>query len=192
MSVLEDPSLPVDSFRERIREEKRKSGLTIEQVAEESGVSKTCVIKLLSNSKVELKLNDCVALCRFFSLSVDEAFGLRAPALTADPPQEVLDRNHKFEVENARVSAANEVLRSQVKATHKLCYLLFGLIPFLAVALIVYLVIDSRIKDYGLIHDGILSPYAWILAALAAISIVPALISILYISRLDRKEDRHA
>lgn len=88
--TIEDSALFSEAFRERIREEKKKSGLTIDQVVENAGVSKTAVIKLLSSGKVELKLNDCIALCRFFGLSIDEMYGLRAPAPAAEIPRKLL------------------------------------------------------------------------------------------------------
>ena len=133
--TIEDSCVFSEAFRERIREAKKKSGLTLDQLAEDSGVSKTTVIRLMSNSKVDLKLNDCVSLCRFFDLSIDEAFGLRAPAPAVEAPQEVLDRNRDLEIENAQLRAANEVLRAQIKSVHSICYVLlffFGVVGHVA------------------------------------------------------------
>ena len=154
MAVLENSTLLIDAFRERIREAKRKSGLTIEQVADGAGVSKSCVIKLLSNGKIELKLNDCAALCQFFGISIDESFGLRGAAPAPSAPQEVLDRNRELEVENACLAAANEVQCTQIKSVHSVCYILVFFCVFFAMSLIAYLVFDAQIKTAGLIQGG--------------------------------------
>ena len=66
MSTFEDSAPLVEALRENIREAKRKSGLTIDRLADEAGISRTAVIKLLSNSKIDSKLTDIAALCRYF------------------------------------------------------------------------------------------------------------------------------
>lgn len=177
-----------EAFRERIREAKKKSGLTIDQLAEDSGVPKTAVIKLLSNGKVELKMNDCVALCRFFDLSIDEAFGLRAPAPAVETPREVLDRNRDLAIENARLRASNEVLRAQIRSVHSICYVLLFISALLAMSLVAYLIIDAQIKNAGLIQGGSLSALAWAFIALIAAAVVFGGIAILRIVRRESRE----
>ena len=84
MSTFEDSAPLVEALRENIREAKRKSGLTIDRLADEAGISRTAVIKLLSNSKIDPKLTDIAALCRYFDLSLDRVFSLHSEA--APPP----------------------------------------------------------------------------------------------------------
>lgn len=190
MAAEEDSYLFAEAFRERIREAKKKSGLTIEQVAEQSGVPKTAVVKLLSNGKVELKLNDCIALCRFFDISIDESFGLRKPAPAVSAPQEILSRNRELEVENARLASANEVLREQIKSVHSVCYILVFFCLVLALSLVIYLVIDSQITGAGIIRGGELSFSAWLFIALIVAAIITVGMTILHIMRQENKEDK--
>ena len=186
--MVEDSCWFSDAFRERIREAKKKSGLTIDQVAEDSGVSKTAVIKLLSNCKVDLKLNDCISLCRFFALSVDEAFSLCKTAPAAEIPQRILDRNRDVEIENARLRAAKEILRAQIRSVHSICYVLLFISALLSMSLVAYLVIDAQIKNAGLIHGGSLSVLAWAFIALIAATVVFGGIAILRIVRRENRE----
>lgn len=186
--TTENTSLFSEAFRERIRDAKKKSGLTIEQVAEESGVTKNAVIRLLSNGKIDLKLNDCIALCRFFELSIDEEFGLCTPDSAPDAPQEILECNRKLELENVQLTATNEMQRAQICSTHAICYLLTFFCALLAVSLIVYLVIDSQITDSGIIRGGKLSVMAWAFIALIVASIIAAGFTILRIVRKENKE----
>ena len=188
MSAIQDLSVFIDAFPSRIRKAKDDSGMTVEELAEQSGASFSAVSRLYSGNQANPQLYNAAAMCKVLGLSLDELFGLQQPA---ESPSGLQEQNHKLEVEGARLAAANEVLRSQIKAAHKICYILLGLIPFLVIALIAYLVVDSRIKSYGLIQNGTLSFYAWIVIALIAISIISALFAILYISRHERKEDRH-
>ena len=186
--IAEDTSLLVETFRSRIREEKWKSGLTIEQLAEEAGIPKSALIKLLSNSKVDLRLSDCAALCKYFDISIDEMSGVRSPAKKQATPQDVLDRNRDLAVENARLASANEVLREQIKSVHSVCYILVFFCLVLALSLVIYLVIDSQITDAGIIRGGELSFSAWLFIALIVASIVTAGIAIV---RIMRRENQH-
>lgn len=185
--AIKDSALFSEAFRERIREEKKKSGLTIDQVVEDAGVSKTAVIKLLSSGKVELKLNDCIALCRFFGLSIDEMCGLRAP-VPAEIPRELLDRNRDLEIENASLRASNEVLRAQIRSVHSIAYILLFISALLAMSLIAYLVIDAQIKNAGLIQGGSLSALSLAFIALIAAAVIFGGIAIVRIIRRENKD----
>lgn len=189
MATIEDFLPFADSLRERIRDEKKKSGLTIDQVADESGVSKTAVIKLLSNGKVDLKLNDCIALCKYFDISIDQTFGLREPVEAPEVPKELIERNRKLEIENARLIATVEANRTQINAIHSICYILVFFCVLLAMSLVVYLVIDSQITDAGIIRGGELSFAAWMFIALIIAAILAAGFTI---SRIIRKENKEA
>lgn len=188
--ITEDTSLLVETFRSRIRDEKWKSGLTIEQLAEETGVPKSALIKLLSNSKVDLRLSDCAALCKYFDISIDEIFGVRSPAKKQATPQDVLDRNRDLAVENARLASANEVLREQIKSVHSVCYILVFFCLVLALSLVIYLVIDSQITGAGIIRGGELSFSAWLFIALIVAAIITVGMTILHIMRQENREDK--
>lgn len=188
MSTIENPSQPIELLRERIREEKKKSGLTIGQLTEKAAISKTAVIKLLANAKLDPKLSDVIALCRYFNISVDETFCLRSPADSIDTPQEILERDRKLELEVMRLSATNVANESQIKSIHSLCYLLVFICAMLAMSLIAYLVIDTQITNAGIIRGGRLSGAAWVFIGLIAASVIASGITVL---RIVRKEKHH-
>jgi len=188
MSAAESIAANAEALREQIRDAKKKSGLTIDQLSEEAGISKTSTIKLLSNAKVDLRLNDSVALCKFFDLSMDESFGLCRPQIAPATPQDVLDRNRELERENARLAATVDSQRSQIKSTHTICYVLLFISALLAVSLVAYLIIDAQIRNAGLIQGGTLSGAAWAFVALIAAAVVSGGIAIL---RVIRKEYQH-
>ena len=185
MSTIEDLTPLVEALREHIREAKRKSGLTIDRLTDEAGISRTAVIKLLSNSKVDPKLTDIAALCRYFDLSLDRVFSLHSEAAPPHTPQEVVAQNHALELENARLTAAVDLQRTQVRFSHAMCFLLAFFCALLAVCLVFYMVIDAQIADAGIIRGGELSVAAWILVALILASILAAVFTVL---RFFRKE----
>ena len=185
MSTFEDSAPLVEALRENIREAKRKSGLTIDRLADEAGISRTAVIKLLSNSKIDPKLTDIAALCRYFDLSLDRVFSLHSEAAPPHTPQEVVAQNHALELENARLTASVDVQRTQLRFSHAMCYLMAFFCALLAICLVVYMVIDAQDTDAGIIRGGQLSAAAWILIALILASILAAAFAVL---RFLRKE----
>ena len=185
MSTVEDLTPLVEALRENIREAKRKSGLTIDRLADEAGISRTAVIKLLSNSKIDPKLTDIAALCRYFDLSLDRVFSLHSEAVPPHTPQEVVEQNHALELENARLIAATDAQRTQIRFSHAMCFLMAFFCALLAICLVVYMIIDAQITDAGIIRGGELSVAAWILVALILASILAAIFTVL---RFMRKE----
>lgn len=154
MSAIQELAPYISAYQWNIKRAKEDQHYTIDRLVEESGVSRSAVTKLCAGTQQDPKLYNSAALCRVLGLSLDELFGLKQPT---DSPSELQERNHRLELENVRATAANEMQRAQIKATHAICYLLVFFCAMLAFSLIVYLVIDSQITDAGIIRDGRLS-----------------------------------
>ena len=185
MSAIQELEPYISAYQGRFRKAKDASGMTLEELAERSGVSDSAVKRLYAGTQSDPKLYYSAALCKTLGLSLDEMFGLEQPT---DSPSELQERNHKLELENVRLTAANEAQRAQIRSTHAICYLLAFFCAVLAFSLIVYLVIDSQITDAGIIRGGQLSLLAWLFIALIVLSILAAGFTILRIVRKERKE----
>lgn len=185
MSAIQELAPYLSAYQRNIKRAKEDQHYTIDRLVEESGVSRSAVTKLCAGTQQDPKLYNSAALCRVLGLSLDELCGLKPPT---DNPSELQERNHMLELENVRATAANEMQRAQIKATHAICYLLVFFCAMLAFSLIVYLVIDSQITDAGIIRDGRLSVMAWIFIALIVASILAVGFTIL---RIVKKETRN-
>ena len=186
MSAIQELEPYISAYQGKMRRAKDASGMTLEELAERSGVSNSAVNRLYAGTQADPKLFYSAALCKTLGLSLDEMFGLEQPT---DSPSELQTRNHKLELENVRLTAANEMQRAQIKSTHAICYLLAFFCAVLSLSLIVYLVIDSQITDAGIIRGGQLSLLAWVLIALIVASIIAAGIAILRVVRKENKGD---
>lgn len=185
MSAIQELEPYISAYQGRFRKAKDDSNLTLEQLAERSGVSYSAVSRLYSGSQSDPRLYNSAALCKVLGLSLDEMFGLEQPE---GSPSELQERNHKLELENVRLTAANEMQRSQIRSTHAICYVMVFFCFLLSLSLVVYLVIDSQITDAGIIRGGQLSVLAWIFIAMIAVSILVAGFTILRIVRKERRE----
>lgn len=185
MSAIQELEPYISAYQGRFRQAKDDSKLTLEELSDRSGVSYSAVSRLYSGSQSDPRLYNSAALCKTLGLSLDEMFGLEQPT---GSPSELQERCHKLELENVRLTAANEAQRAQIKSTHAISYLLAFFCTLLAVSLIVYLVIDSQITDAGIIRSGKLSVMAWLFIALIVAAILAAGFTILRIVRKERKE----
>lgn len=185
MSAIQELEPYISAYQSRFRKAKDESGLTLDELAERSGVSNSAVSRLYAGTQTDPKLFYSVALCKTLGLSLDEIFGLDQPK---ESPSELQERNRKLELENVRLTATNEMQRAQIRSTHAICYLLTFFCALLAMSLIVYLVIDSQITDAGIIRGGELSVMAWAFIALIVASIVAAGFTILRIVRKESTE----
>lgn len=186
MSAIQDLSPFIGAFPSRIRKAKDESGMTVEDLAEKSGVSFSAVSRLYSGTQANPQLYNSAAMCDVLGLSLDELFGLRP---SVGSPGELQAKVHELEVENARLTATNKVQRTQIKSAHSICYILVFFCVFFAMAIIAYLVFDAKVKTAGLIQDGKLSIAALVFICLIVASIVTAGIAIVRIMRRENKED---
>ena len=186
MSAIQELAPFIDAYQSRIRKAKDESGLTIEELTEKSGVSYSAVSRLYSGVQSDPRLYNSAALCKTLGLSLDELFGLEQPA---NSPSDLQERNHNLEIENAKLGAANETQRAQIKSTHTICYILLFISALLAISLVAYLIIDAQIKNAGLIQGGTLSVLAWAFIALIAAAVFFGGIAILHIIRRENVEE---
>lgn len=185
MSAIQELAPFIDAYQGRIRKAKDTSGMTLDELIERSGVAESAVRRLYTGTQSDPKLYYSAAICKTLGLSLDELFGLEQPTGSSGDLQA---RNHTLEIENARLVAANESQRAQIKSTHTICYVLTFFCVLLSVSLVAYLLIDSQIKNAGLIQGGTLSVLAWAFIALISAAVISGGIAIL---RVIRKENRN-
>lgn len=186
MSAIQELAPFIDAYQGRIRKAKDTSGMTLDELIERSGVAESAVRRLYTGTQSDPKLYYSAAICKTLGLSLDELFGLEQPTGSSGDLQE---RNHKLEIENARLVAANESQRAQIKSTHTICYILLFISALLAISLVAYLIIDAQIKNAGLIQGDTLSALAWAFIALIAASVIFGGIAIIRIIRRENREE---
>ena len=144
MSAIQDLAPFIGAYQGKIRRAKDASGMTLEELSNESGVSFSAVSRLYAGTQADPRLYNSAALCKTLGLSLDELFGL----------------------ENAKLEATAAVQSAQIKSTHTMCYVLALFCMLLSFSLIACLVTDAQSRSAGLIRDGDLSVAAWVCIAL--------------------------
>lgn len=176
MSAMQKVAPHIDHFQEKIRDAKESQHLTIDQLAEKSGVPNSVVGRISSGSHPDPKLINAAALCEALGLSLDELCGLRQPQISDSALREA---NHALELENEHLRGENgklaavDAARMESLATQKPIlrglFLLFVLSIVTTLALLAYIIGDAMHESVGLIQYGELSK-----PAIAAIIVIVA------------------
>lgn len=167
-----------DAFQQKIKEAKDAQNKTIAALAETSGVPYSAVAKICAGTQADPKLYNAAALCDDLGLSLDRLCGL-TPSGDID---KAVRRVHALELENAhlvgeRDQLASEAAHQREKAemwcsrftARQPLFIIVTATVFVLVAMVaVYMMFDASVLNAGLIINGELSAYAWLLIATIA------------------------
>lgn len=163
MSILQELNHDPELVTRTIREAKDSKHFTTSRLAELTGIPESTLSKLLANPRSDPRVSTFIALCRALDLSADKVFNLHPPEFSAE---DLRQRLHAAELENARLSVANKIRTEQLAARTPVIYTLLSACALQSCALIVYLFVDAQIEDAGLIRFGNFSTFAWLLLGL--------------------------
>lgn len=161
MSAIQKLSPHLDQFTARIRQAKDDCRLTLDGIADQSGLSASTVSKVVSGTQRDPKLSVAAAFCAVLGLSLDELCGLAAPA---QPDEELARRVHALELENAELHGADRAHLESLAAQRPIligAVASFALSMLTTLALLAYLIGDAMHTNVGLIQNGDLSAPAW-------------------------------
>ena len=164
----------IDAYHVKIRNAKDRSGMTLEELSEKSGVSFSTVSRLYAGTQADPRLYNSAAICKALGLSLDELFGLEN---RVGSPEKLTKQIHHVELENAKLEAATALQSAQIRSTHTMCYILALFCLLLSFTLIACLVTDAQIRNAGLIRDGDLTVTAWACIALIVGSVLASAIT---------------
>lgn len=79
MSAIQELAPFIGAYHRKIRNAKDRSGMTLEELSEKSGVSFSTVSRLYAGTQADPRLYNSAAICKALGLSLDELFGLENP-----------------------------------------------------------------------------------------------------------------
>lgn len=171
MSAIQELQPYCDAFQGRIREAKENKHYTLQRLIDESGVPKSAVNNISAGKQVNPLLYNAAALCKVLDLSLDELFGLEKPV---DSPEGQQQRIHELEIDNTRLTAADEQKDKRLETARIIVGALTSVSVLLLLVVIGYMVLDAHILNAGLFRSAGVSVFfvflvLLVIAALAAI-----------------------
>lgn len=164
--VIQEMERRAKDCRITVRAEKARLGYSNKRLAEESGVGESTVNKMLSGAIPNPGVIQAAAVCRVLGVSLDREMGLESTQTgkaEAGPLLEEKDRAIERLLERSRMQE-DEI--KAIRGTYRpLVYGLCGLCVLLTVVWGIYVILDARAPEQGLIRAGSVSPVVWIGAA---------------------------
>ena len=179
-----------ESYCGRIKQRRLELGLTVNELSERSGVPYSNTSRINSGSQANPLLFNAAAFADTMGMSLNELMGLSPDAEDASALQ---DSVRDLELSSAKKDAELNLLRGDLQvaldeAAHQkeksdllyqqlsvktpVIYVLIALCSVLSFALVAYLIIDSNIRNAGLIQFGNLGFFAWIFVLLLILSAI--------------------
>lgn len=180
-----------DALPEKLKGEKNRRGLTNQQLSDISGVPIATTSRILAGAVSNPGIYHIAPLCAALGVSLDGLMGVAPPpgddaAELAALRQELAHRDEIIAEKDKSVALLQErsymmereirTLNAQIAETRRtwkpMLYGLCGLCILLTVVWGVYVVLDARQPDVGLIRTGAISPFVWIGAAAVVVLLV--------------------
>lgn len=137
------------SLQDLCRDRRDCLRMTAQAISDESGVPLSTVNNFFSSASKKPNLETAGPICRVLGISLDSYFGIEAPERElAGNEQTLLEKDLAHEREKTAL------LETIIRQKNRVVYLMFGMCGVLSLLLILYLVIDSRITNAGLIKFG--------------------------------------
>lgn len=177
--IIQEMGRRAEECRITVRQEKAKHGYSNKRLAEESGVGESTMNKMLSGAIQNPGIIQAAAVCRVLGVSLDREMGLESDGGKPEDAGALLDeKDRAIERLLERSRMQTEELK-EVRGTYRpLVAWLCGLCVLLTVVWCIYVVLDARQPDVGLIQNSGVSPVVWIGAA----GVVVLLMILLYIT----------
>lgn len=210
-TCIEEMQPNFDALPERLKDEKFRNHLTNQQLSDVSGVPIATTSRILSGAVSNPGFFHIAALCAAMGVSMDSVAGVHQSGDQAEIDQlrqeiaykdeiiaekdaaidRLLDRSRIMEAGVAarddRISKQNAEIKN-VRSSYKiLVYGLCGVCITLTFVWAIYVILDSRVPDHGLIRSNDVSPVVWIGGA----AVIVLLFGLLHftVRKLSKKRD---
>lgn len=179
-----------EAYCGRIKQRRLELGLTVNELSERSGVPYSNTSRINSGSQANPLLFNAAAFADTMDMSLNELMGLspdegdsselqnaiRGLELSsAKKDADLIRMRGDLQIaldEAAHQKEKSDLLYQQLSIKTPVIYVLIALCAVLALSLVAYLIIDSNIKNAGLIQFGAFGVFAWIFVLILILSAI--------------------
>lgn len=172
-----EPKKGTEDLQEKCRRARGEKKLTAQDIADASGIPLSTVNNFFSNASKLPSIGTAGPICRVLGVSIDSCWGISPSEQGLQAEADALrSQLHELELESVRLTERVSLMERTISGNRVSSLILLVLNTVLTAALLVYLVIDANIRTEGLILHGQPTAIAYILMALAALSVAAIII----------------
>nr|DAT45847.1 MAG TPA: structural protein [Caudoviricetes sp.] len=158
------------SLQDLCREARLRANLTAQDIADASGVSFSSVNNFFASASKAPSVYTVGPVCRVLGVSLDRFFDI-TEVLSPEQQMVRMQRLHTTELHAARMEGEMESMRRHIKAQQTLIIIMSVVLSIILLLLALYVILDYRAPNVGLIQGGHTSVIAWVMFLLLAVGI---------------------
>lgn len=159
------------TLREICKEAKVRQGITTQQLADETGISISTINNFFATASKSPSVYNAGDICAVLGVSLDRYFGIEED-VPAEKRLEEMQQNREAELKAAHLEGNVESMAQTIDLQHKriksqqrVIYVTISALVIVMLLLAVYVFLDFKTANMGLIRGGVASVFAWVLIA---------------------------
>lgn len=183
MSALTELQPYFNAYQDEIRKAKNASGLTLQELADRSGVPYNNICDINAGRAKHPLLFYAASTCRVLGLSLDRLCGLPGAADTSALKARVRELEIECAHKDGEIARLVEARDEQAGRDRPVILALAGFCMLLVLVVIGYMIFDAHILSAGLFQSAGLSVFAVLLALLLLAAVTMVVVALLRLRR---------
>lgn len=158
------------SLQDTCREARTRMNLTSQELADSSGVPFSSVNNFFASASKQPSVYTAGPICRVLGVSMDRFFNITE---VVPPEQQLRQMQSRYDddMRAARLEGSMESMQRRIKAQQALIFTMTAVFALVLLLLALYVTLDYKATNVGLIQGGATSAVAWVMFLLLAVGV---------------------
>lgn len=159
------------TLRDICKDAKIRKGITTQKLSDETGISISTINNFFATASKSPSVYNAGDICAVLGVSLDRYFGIEED-VPAEKRLEEMQQNREAELKAAHLEGNVESMAKTIDLQHKriksqqrVIYVTISALVIVMLLLAVYVFLDFKTANMGLIRGGVASVFAWVLIA---------------------------
>lgn len=159
------------TLRDICKDAKIRKGITTQKLSDETGISISTINNFFATASKSPSVYNAGDICAVLGVSLDRYFGIEED-VPAEKRLEEMQQNREAELKAAHLEGNVESMAQTIDLQHKriksqqrVIYVTISALVIVMLLLAVYVFLDFKTANMGLIRGGVASVFAWVLIA---------------------------
>ena len=159
------------TLRDICKDAKIRKGITTQKLSDETGISISTINNFFATASKSPSVYNAGDICAVLGVSLDRYFGIEED-VPAEKRLEEMQQNREAELKAAHLEGNVESMaqtmdlqHKRIKSQQRVIYVTISALVIVMLLLAVYVFLDFKTANMGLIRGGVASVFAWVLIA---------------------------
>lgn len=164
-----------DNLLPVLKDKKKSLHVTNQDISDHTGVPLDTVRKFFAGESKSPNVYNVMSICIYFNVSLDEILGnsssMKSAPVESEEIKSLRIENEKLQIHLDYLRNARETLESVSLFRQKIIYALTGICSLLALFVCIFLIMDFRLPDVGLLQKNRINPLGIVIIMFVVFSV---------------------